>query len=413
MRAELISVGTEILLGEILDTNSQYIASRLPALGIDLYYMSVVGDNLERLKEVIGRAFGRSDLVITTGGLGPTDDDLTREAIAAVVGEEPYIDPSLEEHLRRFFAARGVSFPERNLKQAWLIPSARAIPNPRGTAPGWWVEKDGRIIVAMPGPPPEMERMWNEEVAPRLRELARGSVLVTRTLKTIGIGEGHLDEMLGELSRSRNPTIGVYARPDGVHVRIGAKASDEAAARALIGPMEERVRAILGEYIWGVDEETLELVVGRLLKERGLTLATMESCTGGLLADTITNVPGSSAYFRAGYVAYDPEVKVALGVQRELIERHGVVSPEVAADMARAVRLVASADIGMGITGVAGPDPLEGKPPGTVHIGLHDGREAQTQSMTFYQGRLATKRRAVTVALGMLWRHLRQDSAAR
>ncbi|GBD13133.1 Nicotinamide-nucleotide amidohydrolase PncC [bacterium HR24] len=177
--------------------------------------------------------------------------------------------------------------------------------------------------------------------------------------------------------------------------------------------MEERVRAILGEYIWGVDEETLELVVGRLLKERGLTLATMESCTGGLLADTITNVPGSSAYFRAGYVAYDPEVKVALGVQRELIERHGVVSPEVAADMARAVRLVASADIGMGITGVAGPDPLEGKPPGTVHIGLHDGREAQTQSMTFYQGRLATKRRAVTVALGMLWRHLRQDSAAR
>lgn len=412
MRAELISVGTEILLGEILDTNSQYIASRLPALGIDLYYMSVVGDNLERLKEVIGRAFGRSDLVITTGGLGPTDDDLTREAIAAVVGEEPYIDPSLEEHLRRFFAARGVSFPERNLKQAWLIPSARAIPNPRGTAPGWWVEKDGRIIVAMPGPPPEMERMWNEEVAPRLRELARGSVLVTRTLKTIGIGEGHLDEMLSELSRSRNPTIGVYARPDGVHVRIGAKASDEAAARALIGPMEERVRAILGEYIWGVDEETLELVVGRLLKERGLTLATMESCTGGLLADTITNVPGSSAYFRAGYVAYDPEVKVALGVQRELIERHGVVSPEVAADMARAVRLVASADIGVGITGVAGPDPLEGKPPGTVHIGLHDGREAQTQSMTFYQGRLATKRRAVTVALGMLWRHLRQDSAA-
>jgi nicotinamide-nucleotide amidase len=410
MRAELISVGTEILLGEILDTNSQFIASRLPALGIDLYYMSVVGDNLERLKEVIGRAYSRSDLVITTGGLGPTDDDLTREAIAAVVGEEPRVEPTLEQQLRAFFAARGVSFPERNLKQAWLIPSARPIPNPRGTAPGWWVEKDGRIIVAMPGPPPEMERMWNEEVAPRLRERVRGAVLVTRTLKTIGIGEGHLDEMLGKLTRSQNPTIGVYARPDGVHVRIGAKAADEESARALIAPMEERVRAILGEYIWGADDETLELVVGRLLRERGLTLATMESCTGGLLADTITNVPGSSAYFRAGYVAYDPEVKVALGVQRGLIESHGVVSAEVAADMARAARAVASADIGVGITGVAGPDPLEGKPPGTVHIGLHDGETAQVQSMTFYQGRLATKRRAVTIALGMLWRHLRQNT---
>jgi nicotinamide-nucleotide amidase len=407
MRAELISVGTEILLGEILDTNAQFIASRLPPLGIDLYYMSVVGDNLERLREVIGRAYGRSDLVITTGGLGPTDDDLTREAIAAVVGEEPYIDAALEGQLRALFAARGLSFPERNLKQAWLIPSARPIPNPRGTAPGWWVEKEGRLIVAMPGPPPEMERMWNEEVAPRLRERAGAAVLVSRTLKTIGIGEGHLDEMLGELTRSRNPTIGVYARPDGVHVRIAAKAPDEAAARALIAPLEEEVRARLGGYIWGADDETLELVVGRLLTARGLTLATMESCTGGLLADTITNVPGSSAYFRAGYVAYDPQVKVALGVGRHLIERHGVVSAEVAADMARAVRLVAGADIGLGITGVAGPDPLEGKPPGTVHIGLHDGEAAQTTSMTFYQGRLATKRRAVTVALGLLWRHLR------
>src|SRR3990170_8546676 len=178
MQAELISIGTELLLGEILDTNAQYLAARLPPLGIDLYYMSKVGDNLERLAEVIGRAWGRSDLVITTGGLGPTEDDLTREAIARVLGEEPAVDPELERALREFFARRGVAMPERNVKQAMLIPSARAIPNPRGTAPGWWVGKNGHIIVAMPGPPAEMERMWEAEVAPRLARLGGGAVII-------------------------------------------------------------------------------------------------------------------------------------------------------------------------------------------------------------------------------------------
>ena len=411
MRAEIIAVGTEILLGEIQDTNSHYLASRLPALGIDLYYMTVVGDNLGRLTEVIGRAFGRSDLTLITGGLGPTDDDLTREAIAAVLGEAPRVDPELERHLREFFASRGFTMPESNIKQAWLIPSARAIPNPRGTAPGWWVERDGRIIVAMPGPPPELQRMWEVEVEPQLARRAGGQVIVSRTLKTFGIGEGHLDQALGDLLKSTAPTIGVYARPDGVHVRLTAKAASREEALAIIAPMEEKVRAILGPFIWGTDDDTMEAVVGRLLKERGLTLALMESCTGGLLADTITNVPGSSAYLKAGYVAYQPETKVTLGVRRELIETYGVVSPEVAADMARAARETAGADIGVGITGVAGPDPLEGKPPGTIHVAVHDGVAPQTASFTYYQGRLAAKRRAVAMALDLLLRLLRQPSA--
>jgi len=402
-----VSVGTELLLGETQDTNAHFLASRLPALGIDLLYITVVGDNLERLREVVGRAFARSDLVLITGGLGPTEDDLTREAIAAVLGEEPRVDEELARQLRDFFASRGLPFPERNLKQAWLIPSARPIPNPRGTAPGWWVEKGGRIIVAMPGPPPEMERMWQEEVAPRLRQRATGEVLVRRTLKTLGLGEAQVDETLGELTRSSNPTVAVYARPDGVHVRLAAKAASEEAAQAIIAPVEEEVRRRLGPHIWGADEETLEEVVGRLLKERGLTLAVMESFTGGLLADTITNVPGSSAYFLAGYVAYQPEVKAALGVDMEIIRRHGVVSDEVAAAMARAARERAGAHIGIGTTGVAGPDPLEGKPPGTVHIAIDHRGEVRSVAYRFYQGRLATKRRAVTVALGLLWRALR------
>jgi nicotinamide-nucleotide amidase len=407
MRAEVISIGTELLLGEILDTNAQYIASRLPALGIDLYYVSQVGDNLERLTEVIGRAWGRSDLVITTGGLGPTEDDLTREAIARVLGEEPAVDAELEHQLREFFQRRGVSMPERNLKQATLIPSARAIPNPRGTAPGWWAERDGRIVAAMPGPPSEMERMWEHEVAPELERRHPGAVLVARTLKTVGLGEGHLDEMISPLLKSTNPTIGVYARADGVQLRIAAKAPTKEEAWRLIQPVEEEVRRILGAIVWGADDDTLEGAAGDLMRQHGLTLATMESCTGGMLANTITNVPGSSGYFRGGLVAYATEMKIEWGVDAAAIAQHGVISAECAREMARAARERLGADIGIGITGVAGPDPQEGHPPGTVHIGLDAGFTVpQSISYHFAQGREAVKRRAVTTALALLRRTL-------
>ena len=407
MKAELISIGTELLLGEIVDTNAQYIGARLPALGIDLFYMSKVGDNLERLSEVIDRAWGRSDLVLTTGGLGPTEDDLTREAIARVLGEEPAVDADLESQLRDFFTGRGVTMPERNLKQATLIPSARSLPNPRGTAPGWWVEREGRVIVAMPGPPVEMQRMWEEEVAPELERRRPGAVLVTRTLKTAGMGEGHLDEMVSPLLKSQNPSIGVYARADGVQLRIAAKAATKDEALQLIEPVEAEVRRLLGGIIWRADEDTLESAVGDLLRRHGLTLATMESCTGGLLAHTLTNVPGSSDYFRGGLVAYDTEMKIEWGVDADVIAQHGAVSAECAQDMARAVRERLGADIGIGITCVAGPDSQEEKPPGTVHIGLDAGFTVpQIVSYHFAQGREAVKGRAVATALGLTRRAL-------
>jgi len=406
MKAEIISIGTEILLGELLDTNANYLAACLPPLGIDLYWMTQVGDNLGRLTEAFRRAWDRSDLTLSTGGLGPTEDDVTREAIAAALNEQLSIQPELEAQLRAFFAGRGLVMPERNVKQAALIPSARAIPNPRGTAPGWWVERDGRILVALPGPPLELERMWEVEVAPRLTALVGGDVIVSRTLKTAGIGEGAVDEMVSPLLKSTNPTIGVYAKADGVHLRITAKAATPGEARRLIAPVEEEARSILGQAVWGADDDTLEGAVGALLKEQGLTLATMESCTGGLLASTITDVAGSSSYFKGGFVSYTAEMKIALGVDAALVARHGVVSAEVAQDMARAGRQRLDADIGVGITGVAGPDPLEGKPPGTIHIGLDDGVAPKAISYAFAQGRAAIKRRAVTTALALLRRAL-------
>ena len=407
MQAEVISIGTEILLGEILDTNAQYLAARLPPLGIDLYYMSKVGDNIDRLAEVIDRAWGRSDVTITTGGLGPTEDDLTREAIARALGEELTVDPELERQLREFFSNRGVAMPERNVKQAALIASARAIPNPRGTAPGWWVERDGRVIVAMPGPPAEMERMWESEVAPELsRRTGERSVLVTRTLKTAGMGEGNVDELVSPLLKSSNPSIGVYARADGVQLRIGAKAPTREEALSLIAPVEAEARKLLGDVVWGADDDTLESVVGDLLREQGLTLATMESCTGGLLANVITNVRGSSAYFRGGLVAYATEMKIEWGVDRAVIEEHGAVSAECAQAMARAARDRLHADAGIGVTGVAGPDRQEDKAPGTVHIAFDADFAAQSISYQFAQGREAVKRRAVTTALALARRTL-------
>jgi nicotinamide-nucleotide amidase len=297
--------------------------------------------------------------------------------------------------------------PERNIKQAWLIPSARPLPNPRGTAPGWWVERDSKIIIAMPGPPAEMTRMWEHEVVPELKRRNPGVVLITRTIKTSGIGEGSVDEMLSPLLKSTNPSIGIYARADGIHARIAAKAATEEEARELIRPVEEEVRRILGPAIWGVDSDTFESKIGEMLAEHGLTLAVMESCTGGLLADTITNVPGSSRYFRGGIVAYATDIKEQMGVDPAVIREHGVISTETALAMAAAARERLQADIGVGITGVAGPDPQDGAPVGQVHIAVDDGSGApQTTSYVFAQSREAIKRRAVTQALHLLRRAL-------
>jgi nicotinamide-nucleotide amidase len=448
MRAEIISIGTELLLGEITDTNASYLASQLPLLGIDLLWVTQVGDNFGRLKECIRRAWDRSDIVITTGGLGPTEDDLTREAVAALFGEKLKIDPDLEQRLREFFTRRNFVMPENNLKQAMLIPSARAIPNERGSAPGWWVEKERRgkevsfpsgkdreiegvphsknkspkngglrglksdamtiphLLITMPGPPAEMQRMWQDAVFPKLRESIAGEIIVSRTIKTLTMTESGVAEKVSPLLSSANPSIGIYAKPDGIHLRITAKASSDDEARVMISKHEDKVRPLIGDIIWGYDNETLEGIVGGLLREKGLTLATMESCTGGLLANIITDIPGSSEYFKGGFVTYTNEAKIANGVDPDLISQHGAVSREVAAGMARAARERLNADIGIGITGVAGPSEMEGKPAGTVFIAIDNGKETRSIDGRYPPLRHQVKRRAVYHALFELRRML-------
>jgi len=407
VKAEIIAIGTEILLGEIIDTNSAHIAQQLPELGIDLFYKTVVGDNLGRLTQTFERAWDRSDLIITTGGLGPTEDDMTREGIAALLGEVPHVDPALERRLRAWFEGRGYAMPESNTKQAWLIPSARAIDNPRGTAPGWWVERDGRVIVCMPGVPPEMERMWANEVRPELERRSDGQVLVTRTIKTVGIGEGTVDEMAKPLYGTPGIGIGTYARADGVHLRIGAKGANREEAWQRIEPVEREMEMIFGTAIWGKDDDTFEGMLRDLFTSRRQTLSVMESVTGGLLASTLTDVPGAAEYFRGGLVTYQTELKVESGVDPDIIQEFGVVSPETAAEMAKTVRLKLGTDYGVGITGVGGPDSMEGKPPGTVHVAVADpDGGASTLSMSMNQGRTAVKRRAVLTAMILLRRTL-------
>ncbi|HET8910660.1 MAG TPA: CinA family nicotinamide mononucleotide deamidase-related protein, partial [Ktedonobacteraceae bacterium] len=329
MRAEIISCGTELLLGHISDTNATYLSQSLAGLGIDLYYVSQVGDNLGRIVETLQRAWNRSDLIVMTGGVGPTEDDLTREGISTLLGETMTIDPKLEADLRGMFATRHSVMPERNLKQASLIPSARPLPNPLGTAPGWFVQKDGHIIVAMPGVPREMFRMWEEEAIPRLGS-STGGAIFTRILRVSGMGESLVEERLQDIIHSDNPTVATYAKSEAVDVRVTAKAPSLELAQEQVAATEAEIRKILGHHVFGVDKETLQGIVGAILKERGQTLGVMESLTGGLISSTITNVSGSSAYFVGGLVTYSARLKAQMGVPQATLDQYGVISEETA-----------------------------------------------------------------------------------
>jgi nicotinamide-nucleotide amidase len=307
VKAELIASGTELLLGEVADVNTCYIAGQLAALGIDLYYCSTVGDNFERFSRVLRQAWDRSDLIIITGGLGPTQGDITREVVAALLGEKVSVDPSLRRELTAFFKGRGIEMPPSNLKQATLVPSALALRNASGTAPGWWVEKQGRIIVTLPGPPGEMQTMWQNVVLPRLKAKS-GAIILSRTLKTWGLSEAKVDELVAPFLKSANPTLALYAKADGINLRITAKAPTESAAGAMLFAREKDIRKILKEYIWGADSDTLEDIVGGLLRGKKLTLAVAENFTGGLLAGSFIG----RRYFKGGLVlAVKPAISEA------------------------------------------------------------------------------------------------------
>jgi nicotinamide-nucleotide amidase len=406
MRAEILSIGTEILLGHIVDTNAAYLAQQLAPLGLDLYFVSQVGDNSERVTATLRHAWERADVIITTGGLGPTEDDVTREAIADLLAEAPVVDIELEQELRAKFAAFGArTMPERNLKQAWLIPSATALANPVGTAPGWFVERNGHIIISMPGVPHEMKRMWTEQALPRLLQ-SSDSTLFTRILRIAGIGESSVEEQLGDLIHLTNPTVATYAKADAVDVRISAKAATVTTAEMLVNDIDARVRAIFGRAIFGTDTQTLASVVGDLLNTHAWQLGTMESCTGGLLASIITDEAGASNHMRGGIVSYATDLKEAMGVPQAIIDDAGVISNEVALAMAHASCQRLGSHVGLGITGVAGPDSQDGKPVGEVHIGIVSPLGEAAFAMQFRGDRAQIKLRAAMRALDLLRLHL-------
>lgn len=406
MQAELISVGTELLLGEIVDTNSAWLAQDLSRLGADVYWSQRVGDNVGRLSHALEQAIARSDLVVLCGGLGPTDDDLTREAIAGVLNETPQVDPALEAHLRALFARFGRAMPEKNLKQAWLIPSAESLPNPNGTAPGWFVRTrhggKARLVVALPGPPKELMPMWLSEVRPRLPLAA--SALFIHVFKTAGLGESLLAERLSEITLGANPSAATYAKRDGVHLRVAAKGETIGSARALAEPVMARVRGALAGHIWGENEDTLPEVIRHKLAAAGQTVATLESLTGGLVGAELSSVPGASAVYRGGMVAYTAQAKRAFGVSERVLETSGSVSEEAALAMAAACARHLGADYGLATTGVAGPAKSEGKDVGRVHVAVvfPGGQRAKTVQLSA-SSRDMIRERSAFAALALLW----------
>ncbi|KKM08738.1 damage-inducible protein CinA [Clostridiales bacterium PH28_bin88] len=413
MKAELVFTGTELLLGQIVNTNAQYLSKELAAIGIDVYYHVTVGDNLARLVSTIRQAQGRSDLVIVGGGLGPTEDDLSREALAEALGVPLEEDPEVMAVLRQFFERRGYPMPENNRKQALVPREGMILPNPIGTAPGLLLEHEGKTFVLLPGPPREFRLMVSEQLLPYLVKVNRGqdAVIRSRVLKIIGVGESMLEERVKDLLGSANPTLAPTAKPGEVHLRITAKAPGVPEADALIAELESKLRERLARNIYGVDQETLEGVVGGLLVKKGLTLGAAESCTGGLLAHRLTNIPGSSAYFKLGVVAYDNRWKVnILRVDEELLSRFGAVSPEVASAMATGIRLIAGTDLGVGITGIAGPGgATPEKPVGLVYLALDFQGKVKIRRELFMGQRVEVKERSAQSALTLLWRFLSGD----
>jgi nicotinamide-nucleotide amidase len=395
MKAEIIPVGTEILLGNIIDTNSSFLANQLPLLGIDLYFISTAGDNQKRLVDTLKRAWKRADLIITTGGLGPTQDDITREAIGELVNEELKVDEKLWQELQDLLRRYLGEVPLSNIRQATIIASAQIIPNRMGTAPGWWVEKDKHIIIALPGPSDEMKMMWQEGILPELEQRVTGEVILSRVIKTFRLAEAKVDELVAHLSKLPNPTLATYINPDGVYLRITAKAKDRTEAQRLISQSEEQIRNILSPHIWGVDDDTLGSVVGQLLGARNWTLATMESCTEGLLCSTMASGWESCAYFKGGLLACCDETKVACGVDASIMRQYGKESTQVAKAMAESARRNLKTDIGIGVGGNIDAD----KNSGEVFIGLSSDKFEQTFTHMLRGNRSRMKQRAVYAAL--------------
>jgi nicotinamide-nucleotide amidase len=412
LAVELIAVGTELLLGQLVDTNTAYVAEHVAAAGIDVYATHAVGDNEARIARTIAEALQRSDGVITTGGLGPTVDDLTKEAAAAALGLETELhEPSLKQ-MQDFFAMIGREMRGNNRKQAYVPRGSFVLENPRGTAPGFIAfNAAGKFVACMPGVPREMKPMLGDILIPYLRERYNLTDSIhTRVLHTVNIGESELDHRIADLFRSsENPKIAVLAHEQLCDVKIMAKAASSEKADAMIAPLEAQIRERLDGFIFGCDSESLESAVQTLLQNAERTVAVAESCTGGRIASALTAVPGSSKDFLGGIVAYDNAVKVAeLAVNESTLAQHGAVSEEAVREMATGVRKRFRAPLGIATTGIAGPDGgTDEKPVGLVWFGIDDGEKIIARSFRFRGDRAAIQRRASIFCLGLTWNSLK------
>jgi nicotinamide-nucleotide amidase len=410
VRASVLSIGAELLRGDIVDTNAPFLAQELAKLGFDVRRMAQAGDVLSDLTDEFRAALAIADVVLCTGGLGPTQDDLTRHAIAAALDETITVDENVVREIEARFRTMRRGMPERNRQQAEVIPSAAVIANPNGTAPGWYVEKAGKVIATMPGPPREMEPMWHDSIRPRLESLLPGT-RVQRSLMTFGIGESAVEELLDDLIAWRPDVIvATYAKESGVQVHITATSADADAAGALADQAEQRARAVLDDAVFGTGDTTLSVALGLLLESRGLTAATMESVTGGQVASAITDTNGSSQYFLGGVVAYTREAKAAHGVDAGIMNAHGLISEETARAMAMAARTAFNADVGIGSTGVAGAESVEDKPPGTCYVAVAYGDRTEVRAIHRRGSREMSKRYFAQCALDLA-RRLLSESA--
>ena len=410
MKAEIISIGSEILRGQITDTNANFIAKKLVESGIDLEHISAVSDNPESLLSILKLALQRSDLIITTGGLGPTEDDITYQTIARALNLKLIKYPEAEENLKKILHKIKIKVSPSNLKQVYLPEGAKIIINQYGTAPAMILEKDNKIICSFPGVPHEMKNLIEENLIPYLKEKFPPSLIKkSKILKVTGLGESSVNELIRDyINKQTNFSFGIYANPEDIQVQVTTQAPTEKETDKLLQFSVNQLTKILGDYIYGIDDETLEEVVGKLLKTKKLKVAVAESCTGGMLGEMITRIPGSSEYFQGGVVSYNAKIKEdLLKVPPEVIKKYGEVSKEVAQLMAEGVRRCCHSDIGISITGIAGPGgATEKKKVGLVYMALADSKKTITQKHRLFGNRQLIRVRSARRALNMLRTYL-------
>jgi nicotinamide-nucleotide amidase len=410
LNAEIIAIGSELLTPYRLDTNSLWLTDQLNSIGVEVKLKSVVGDDEARLEETIRDAMKRSEVIIATGGLGPTEDDITKKVFARVLRRRLVLHDDVLDAIRARFARRNIKMPEINSRQALIPEGASVLENKNGTAPGILMTEKNCTVVLLPGPPREMKPMFSESVMPVLRQRTGEMVLVRRTLNTFGLTESGLDEIAAPIYlKYSNPTTTILANEGQIELHLAARGRNEREAEKLLDELSEQLEETLGDHVFSHRGETLEEVAGGLLTLKGYTLAVAESCTGGLLAARITDVPGSSKYFLQGVVAYSNEAKInLLSVPSKLLQEHGAVSAEVAEAMAIGIRRRARSTIGVGITGIAGPDGgSETKPVGLVYIGLADDVQSSSRRFLFPGDRQLIRNLSVRAALDMIRRRVR------